>query len=70
MKQALRAALADAALSPRDVQYVNAHGTATVRGDAVEADAISTVLPMRPFVTSTKGALGHCLGAVSAVEPP
>ncbi|GAB2701282.1 beta-ketoacyl-[acyl-carrier-protein] synthase family protein [Kitasatospora kifunensis] len=68
IKQALRAALADAALSHRDVHYVNAHGTATVQGDAVEAAAISTLLPAGPFVTSTKGALGHSLGAAGAVE--
>ncbi|MGW6687016.1 beta-ketoacyl-[acyl-carrier-protein] synthase family protein [Streptomyces sp. NPDC054961] len=68
LKQAMRAALADAALTPHDVDLVNAHGSSTVLNDAVEAQAISTVLPGGPFVTSTKGALGHSLGATGAVE--
>ncbi|WP_344640747.1 beta-ketoacyl-[acyl-carrier-protein] synthase family protein [Kitasatospora cystarginea] len=68
VKEAIRAALADAALTHQDVDHVNAHGTSTLRGDAIEADAISTVLPGGPFVTSTKGALSHSLGAAGAVE--
>ncbi|MGW2587512.1 beta-ketoacyl-[acyl-carrier-protein] synthase family protein [Streptomyces virginiae] len=68
LKQAIRAALADAALTPDDVDHVNAHGSSTRLNDAVEAEAISTVLPGGPFVTSTKGALGHSLGATGAVE--
>ncbi|MDH6122335.1 3-oxoacyl-(acyl-carrier-protein) synthase [Kitasatospora sp. GAS204A] len=68
IKQAIRTALADADLNPHDVRYVNAHGTATIQGDAVEADAINALLPHGPSVTSTKGALGHSLGAAGAVE--
>ncbi|MCX5610892.1 hypothetical protein OHB39_25495 [Streptomyces sp. NBC_00047] len=68
LKQAMRAALADAALIPRNVDHVNAHGSSTVLNDAVEAQAISTVLPDGPFGTSTKGALGHSLGATGAVD--
>ncbi|MCT9091623.1 beta-ketoacyl-[acyl-carrier-protein] synthase family protein [Streptomyces sp. ASQP_92] len=67
-KQAMRLALADAGLTPRDIDYVNAHGTSTLLNDTVEADTISTVLPHGPFVTSTKGVLGHSLGATGAVE--
>lgn len=61
-------ALADAALTHHDVAHVNAHGTSTLPGDAVEADAIHAVLPDGPLVTSTKGVLGHSLGATGAVE--
>ncbi|MFF4369489.1 beta-ketoacyl-[acyl-carrier-protein] synthase family protein [Streptomyces sp. NPDC001594] len=67
-KHAMRLALADAGLTPHDVDYVNAHGTSTLLNDTVEADTISTVLPHGPFVTSTKGVLGHSLGATGAVE--
>ncbi|WP_035839253.1 beta-ketoacyl-[acyl-carrier-protein] synthase family protein [Kitasatospora azatica] len=67
-KQALRAALAEAALSHQDVAHVNSHGTSTLRGDAVEAEAISTVLPSGPLVNSTKGVLGHSMAAAGAVE--
>lgn len=65
---ALRTALADAGLAPRDVDHVDAHGSSTPLGDAVEAGLIARVLPHRPSVTAPKGALGHGLGAAGAVE--
>ncbi|MFD7766716.1 beta-ketoacyl-[acyl-carrier-protein] synthase family protein [Streptomyces sp. NPDC059787] len=65
---ALRTALADAGLAPRDVDHVNAHGTSTPLGDAAEATLIARVLPHRPGVTAAKGVLGHSLGAAGAVE--
>ncbi|MER7897085.1 beta-ketoacyl-[acyl-carrier-protein] synthase family protein [Streptomyces sp. NPDC096046] len=65
---ALRTALADAGLSPGDVDHVNAHGTSTPLNDAGEAALISRVLPHRPSVTAPKGVLGHSLGAAGAVE--
>ncbi|MEV7441306.1 beta-ketoacyl-[acyl-carrier-protein] synthase family protein [Streptomyces sp. NPDC091204] len=68
IQQAIRTALADADLSPHDITHVNAHGTSTLLNDAVEAEAIRTVLPNGPHVTSTKGVLGHSLGATGAVE--
>ncbi|MFF5707737.1 beta-ketoacyl-[acyl-carrier-protein] synthase family protein [Streptomyces sp. NPDC012756] len=65
---AVRGALAEAGLVPGDVDLVNAHGTGTPRGDAVEAAVLAALLPHRPPVTSTKGVTGHLLGAAGAVE--
>ncbi|MFI5617894.1 beta-ketoacyl-[acyl-carrier-protein] synthase family protein [Streptomyces sp. NPDC051567] len=67
-KQALRGALADADLAPRDVGHVSTHGTSTVLNDAVEAEAIRSVLPDGPLVSSAKGVLGHSMAAAGAVE--
>ncbi|MER5948655.1 beta-ketoacyl-[acyl-carrier-protein] synthase family protein [Streptomyces sp. NPDC001904] len=67
-ERALRAALSDAGLTPADVDHVNAHGTSTPRGDAMEAALLARVLPHRPPVTSAKGSLGHALGAAGVIE--
>jgi len=64
---ALRSALADAALRPEQIGYVNAHATGTTGGDAIEASAIREVLGAAP-VSSTKAIHGHLLGAASALE--
>jgi 3-oxoacyl-[acyl-carrier-protein] synthase II len=62
-------ALADAGVTPRDVAHVNAHGTSTPLNDAAEARAIETVFGAhQPPVTSTKGAVGHLVGAAGVVE--
>ncbi len=60
-------ALADAGLSGSDIGYVNAHGTATPFNDACEARAIAAVSPAAA-VSSTKGQMGHSLGAAGAIE--
>ncbi|MER7585451.1 beta-ketoacyl-[acyl-carrier-protein] synthase family protein [Kitasatospora sp. NPDC097691] len=66
---AMRAALADAGLGPADIAHVNAHGTSTVHNDRAEAAALRTVFgPHAVPVTSTKGAIGHLIGAAGAVE--
>src|SRR6266849_116182 len=66
---AMRAALADACISPSDVDYVNAHGTATPANDRAEAIALEAVFQgSRPLTSSTKGATGHTLGAAGAIE--
>jgi 3-oxoacyl-[acyl-carrier-protein] synthase II len=66
---AMRLALADADLAASDVDHVNAHGTATVMNDLVEARALARLFGAgRPWVTSTKGVTGHLLGAAGAVE--
>ncbi|MFK4065191.1 beta-ketoacyl-[acyl-carrier-protein] synthase family protein [Streptomyces sp. NPDC029674] len=67
-ERALRAALADACLTPRDVDHVNAHGTSTLANDMTEAALITRVLPHHPTVTAAKGVLGHSLGAAGAIE--
>jgi 3-oxoacyl-[acyl-carrier-protein] synthase II len=69
--RAVRMALADASLDVGEVGYVNAHGTSTPAGDAAETRVLKLVfgeLPRPPFISSTKGATGHTLGAAGAVE--
>ncbi len=62
-------AIASAGLSPRDVKYVNAHGTGTPQNDSNEALAIrSSFGDVRVPVSSSKGHLGHTLGASGALE--
>lgn len=65
---AMERALADAALSPRDIDYVNLHGTATPANDAVEGKAVAALFGERVPMSSTKGATGHTLGAAGALE--
>jgi 3-oxoacyl-[acyl-carrier-protein] synthase II len=67
----MRAALADADVSPHDVGYVNAHGTSTPFNDKIETLAIKSVFARNggaPPVSSTKSAIGHLLGAAGALE--
>ncbi|WP_171163730.1 beta-ketoacyl synthase [Streptomyces sp. I05A-00742] len=68
IETAMRTALTDAGLHASDIGYVNAHGTSTRLNDTVEAHTLHNVLPHGPYVTSTKGVLGHSLGATGAVE--
>jgi 3-oxoacyl-[acyl-carrier-protein] synthase I len=65
---AMRAALAMADLAPRDVDYLNLHGTGTPGNDAAEDHAVGTVFGGDLPCSSTKGFTGHTLGAAGAVE--
>lgn len=66
---AMRGALADAGIAPRDVGYVNAHGTGTLVNDRCESAALRAVFGGRvPPVSSTKAAHGHGIGATGAFE--
>ncbi|WP_432483003.1 beta-ketoacyl-[acyl-carrier-protein] synthase family protein [Kineococcus esterisolvens] len=65
---AMRKALAQARLSPHDVDHVNAHATGTAVGDAAEAHAIHEVFGPHATVTAPKAALGHLFGAAGAIE--
>jgi len=63
--------LADAALTPEAVGYINAHGTGTAANDKTECAAIRRVFgpaAERVMVSSTKAAHGHCIGGTGAVE--
>ncbi|HEY9189324.1 MAG TPA: beta-ketoacyl-[acyl-carrier-protein] synthase family protein [Sulfurovum sp.] len=64
MSQALKAA----SLESRQIDYINAHGTGTVANDNAEANAIATLFPDKPYVSSTKSITGHTLGAAGALE--
>ena len=66
----MQAALDDAAVAPAAIDYVNAHGTGTRFNDSMEARAIRTALgpDADPIVVSTKGYVGHTLGAAGAME--
>ena len=66
-RQAMERALQSANVSAGEVDYINAHGTATVFNDAAEGKAISGLFDGVP-VSSTKSMMGHSLGAAGAVE--
>jgi 3-oxoacyl-[acyl-carrier-protein] synthase II len=68
---AMSRAIADAGLEPKDIQYINAHATATLIGDPAEVVAIKSVFGRRAYeipVNATKSMIGHLLGASGAVE--
>lgn len=67
---AMRSALADAGLSPQDIDYINLHGTGTVENDLAEARAIQRLFDGAavPPLSSIKGASGHSLAAAGAIE--
>jgi 3-oxoacyl-[acyl-carrier-protein] synthase II len=66
-RQAMERALESAHVCAADVDYINAHGTATAFNDAAEGKAISTLFNGVP-VSSTKSMMGHSLGAAGAIE--
>lgn len=73
---AMKRALKNAGIKPSQVDYINAHGTGTQVGDVAEAAAIRRVMlgddgvsnESQVTVSSTKGAMGHLLGAAGAIE--
>ncbi len=69
MNIAMQMALEDAGLQPADIGYINAHGTATDRGDIAETMATEALFGKRTVPISTlKGNIGHTLGACGAIE--
>ncbi|GHO64523.1 3-oxoacyl-[acyl-carrier-protein] synthase 2 [Ktedonobacter sp. SOSP1-52] len=69
--RAMESALQGAGLRPEEVQYINAHGTATLLNDATETQAIKTCFGAHAYqvaISSTKSMLGHTFGAAGAIE--
>jgi 3-oxoacyl-[acyl-carrier-protein] synthase II len=68
---AITRALRDADVDPSEVDYINAHGTSTPLGDAMETQAIKMALGAhagKVMISSNKSMFGHCLGAAGALE--
>ncbi len=66
--RAMKEALKMAKISAEKVDYINAHGTSTIKGDEIELNAISNLFNENIFVSSTKSSIGHLLGAAGSVE--
>jgi len=68
LEQALKQALKEANILPKDVAFVNAHGTATKDNDLVEGKVLARVFGQKIKFLSTKGFTGHTLGAAGGLE--
>lgn len=70
-RRAMSEALADAHLTPADIDYINAHGTGTALNDVTETKAVKMVFGEHAYstaISSTKSMTGHCMGATAAME--
>lgn len=69
LARAMRDALKDANVASSEIDYINAHATATLQGDAAETHAIKSLFGNRiPLVSSTKSQTGHALSGAGALE--
>lgn len=68
MERCMRQALVEARLDPSEVDYVNAHATATEQGDVAEAEALARIFGRKVPVSSLKGHMGHTMAASGALE--
>lgn len=67
-KRAMLDALKDAKLSVSDIDYINLHGTGTIKNDEMESRVIHELFCEDVYVSSTKPLTGHTLGAAGAIE--
>lgn len=68
LERAIRTALREAGITPDDIAFINAHGTATVNNDQVEGQVLARVFGSDCPVYSSKGYTGHMLGAAGGAE--
>jgi 3-oxoacyl-[acyl-carrier-protein] synthase II len=71
MARAIKTAMRHACLSPKEIDYINAHGTSTPLNDKTETMAIKNALGEAAYdvsISSTKSMIGHCFGAAGALE--
>ncbi|MFQ3185808.1 beta-ketoacyl-ACP synthase [Marinomonas primoryensis] len=68
MQEAIRLSLTDAKIEAADIGYINAHGTATDRGDIAESHATANIMGNKVPISSLKSYTGHTLGACGALE--
>ncbi len=61
-------ALEKANVLPREIDYINAHGTSTEQNDEIEANTIESIFGTRPLINATKSLTGHTIGAAGAIE--
>lgn len=61
-------ALNEANITAKDINYINAHGTATTANDEMEVKIIKRIFDNNSYVSSTKSLTGHCLGAAGSIE--
>ena len=64
----MQQALGDSGVKAEEIDYINAHATATLQGDQEEAEAIRDIFGDLVPVKSIKGHIGHTLGAAGAIE--
>ena len=68
LRASIRAALAEAGIGPKEVAFINAHGTGTIDNDLVEGNVIADIFGQDVMMLSTKGYTGHTLGAAGGIE--
>ena len=61
-------ALARGGIEAREIDFINLHGTASIKNDEIEAQIVASVFPAHTHASSTKGWTGHTLGAAGALE--